>query len=444
LASDESEGEYSIVVPFTTRERLLSAFLFLQLSSHDQQSFPKPKQVWTELDKLTVIRHFEEHKYALGDQVCIASDVSKEGAAREGANQSSSENTILQVVGLRSNVKILWQDGTNTSHDSKDLESLGLMMDQDHQAWCGDHVIYETVEGEKRGAVIQSMDVKDQTADIVFYKDMGQVKTVSVLEYTTEGGLNYEYGINRGDAVLISSKETGYFSPSVPVLGAIGARDSDGYEKLEDRLVKYGRKLGRTSPRGQVTEQVRPRLPCEADEIDWFGVVVDCKLDGSVMIELPNGQRIKENVDKLSRLFDEEDEDFEEDEVFSGMDRCNVSFLKEYGVAEQGDWEDLEDSDLDEEQEVEAFDSKDLKEEEEDEKGCALGAGVDLQGRSALKILEEAPKDHAFIDKPYSSHRTILSHIKKEYTILTSNLPGALLEWEETPYEGLTTYLNES
>ncbi|UZJ51118.1 hypothetical protein CBS101457_000438 [Exobasidium rhododendri] len=423
-----------------------------KLSQAEAELFPMPRQVWTNsMAGLTVIQNFEEHKYALGDNVYVASEESKSQLDKEGFTiEGDSRREVLAVIDCRSNVEVLWQDGTRSLHCSTELEEPATI--DDHHVWCGEHVIYRNLEGSERGAVVQSMDAKEQTATIIFYGDNKKTdsKVVPLLECKAEGSAGYPYGINRGDVVLISSGGTGYPPPGVPMLGSDDEVAYDDYD-LEETMSSMGKELAEASPDGVLSKPIEIRSSLLAHEIDWYGVVIDCAFDGHILVELPDGRRVKEMVGHLTRLAGDEDEsevDEEEEQEYEDSDascthatHTSVPWVTSDGQhvddsnAEEMDWEDAEDVDSNEEDSVEGEESAagvaregakypvDLH-RDEIERPSSLDAL-----NTSFKVLELAPKDHYYLNRSPSllHRRAFLSRIQREYRILSSSLPDEIL-----------------
>lgn len=386
------------------------------------------------------MRPLEEHKYAVGDTVVVTEMETRKRLEEGNTDLTDLTSKVMHVARTKSEVEVLWQDGSRTLQSSTTLEQMPTI--EDHHVWCGDHVLYMDLAGGEQGAVVQSMDAKEQTAMIVLYSDAGASKTVSLLECKSEGSPDYLHGINRGDIVLISNGATHYPPPSVCTLGK--TLDYDRMEELEfeEELVEVGRRLAMQTPRGQLTPQVQPRPVGKAHEVDWYGVVVDCASDGSIVIQLPDGRQVRETIDKLNRLVDGFDET---DEFDDGIDD-NGSTDEEMEAEEaegqaahwtttegepllEPDWEDLTESD-------DAMHASDTDKGAEDavagqdtDSGADAGKEQDSLSLESFKMLEQAPTDHAFLSNAHSrSHqKAFLARIQREYRALASSLPG---EWK--------------
>jgi ubiquitin-conjugating enzyme E2 O len=380
-----------------------------QLSPQEEDLFPEPKAIWTDLDLLTVIRPFEEHSYALGDSVFLS----------EAANVDScfDDDKVLQVCNTKSEVEVLWQDGSRTWQSSTTLQQPAEI--EDHHVWPGDHVIYRDEESREISAVVQSMNPKEQTACISMFGDDKEVsKTVSVLECKLEGSPDFPHGLGRGDIVLISDEDTGYTPPSVARLGKVMEEDVDE-EEQEERLIFEGRAIAKMASRAQLSVQKRPRPAREAHDIDWYGVIVDCPSNGRIVVELPDGRRIEERIDRLSKLVDGFDDD---DHYAASSDGSSWDSIDEEGQ----DWNGKDGATLDEEDG-----------EWQDDVGCEDGSeeemdmSVDMQSADPMplagfKLLDHAPSDHAFLKQSHTvaQQKSFLSRVQREHKILSSSLPG--------------------
>jgi hypothetical protein len=377
--------------------------------------FPEPKALWTELEELTVIRPFEEHKYALGDSVfVIATDESVD--QQTSSTSRFDEDRVQTVCNTRTFIEVLWQDGTRTWKRSTNLEQSYF---EEHEILPGDHVIYRDTEEKDTAAVVQSMNASEQTVCIYVYgSEEKDTKTVSALECKIEGSPDYPFGVNRGDIVLISRSETAYVAPSVARLGKLAPSDIDE-EAEEEKVIEVGRALARQSSRSQLSVQRRPRRAKAAQEIDWYGAVVDCSSNGRIIVELPNGKRIEERIEKLSSLIDGFEDGHEDDTASSnGSSWESTSNYNNNSSIDGRSFMEVDDD------EVEMECDKTAAVEAED-----LLADMSI---AAFKLIENAPGDHAFLSQSHdiAQQKSFLSRIQREHKILSTSLPGECFKIE--------------
>lgn len=383
-----------------------------QLSPQEEATFQEPKPVWTDIDQLTVIRPLEEHAYVLGDSVFQVEVVGDKAGSSHEAPSSFDDDKVLQICSTKSEVEVLWQDGRRTWQSSTALQQPAGI--EEHQAWPGDHVIYRDEEAREFAAVVESMNPSEQTACICIYTDgMGASKTVSILDCKLEGSPDFAHGLGRGDVVLISGKGTGYHPPSVARLGKV-MEDHIDEEEQEERLIFEGRAIAKTASRSQLTVQKRPRTAREAHDIDWYGVVVDCAANGRMIVQLPDGRRTEERVDRLSKLID----GFDDDDDTAVSDASSWASTDEEGQ----NWTDGDGKPLDPEDESWQDDTA-----SEDE--AVLANDLQSAGTETIagfKVLEHAPSDHAFLSQSHigTLPKSFLSRVQREQKILLSSLPG--------------------
>jgi hypothetical protein len=426
------------------------------MSVAEQEMWKEPARIWTSsMEQLLVVKNFDEHKYAIGDNVFMAGKETHRMLEREGVPvEADYLDNVLQITGCESAVEVLWQDGCRTLHKSIELEQ--PMTIEDHQVWCGEHVIYRNLEGVEKDAIVQTMDSNEQTAVILLHDDQGKSRIVSILECKSEGSPDFPYGINRGDVVLISSTSTGYTPPAVQMLGrSENDLDEDAVIDMEGDMILMGKKLAESSSSQGLSKQIQTESPGESSEIDWYGIVIDCLLDGHTLVRLPNGRCVQETTANLTRLVDDWDDVIASDDGEEGSeDLCEDEGEHRDCACMQCDpWVTsdghLIDEDNDAEMEWEdAEDSSDGNSVDQDSKVDQTASGVEGKCESAaslplesdskvdtpapphnvnkFKVLEQAPRDHKFIDSvhPLSNQRKFLSRVRQEYSILSTSLPG--------------------
>lgn len=286
--------------------------------------------------------------------------------------------------------------------------------------------------------------------------DTRERQTVSVLELDPGGSGRTNYGVGYGQLVLLCP-DNGATSPEVPSLGR--------FEFLFDTL--WWR--NELSKLGEITVKVIDYLPDgKRDEIKWWGEVVQLHLDGTVSIELPNGDQRRVDIRNCQLLNDPGGE--VQDDGFGPLEGDDVEYVDEEGneiiMGSEASWEtldkrpseyadagaqsgeegmemDLVDSEDEQDrieiEEVEPVVSdpepRDARSTELPEAGPssppkghfpAKPSHQDDDSWQQFEVLEEAPQDHRFIREPRldAASKTYHSRLQKEHRTLMSSLPG--------------------
>lgn len=293
-------------------------------------------------------------------------------------------------------------------------------------------------------------------------------EVVPVLELDVHGPDPVTFGVHRGDIVFISSSPTGLALPS---LGRIGEseefpEDTELRQIIGDLGMSYARQHPKESP------LILPRAGREAPEIDWYGSVVDLHLDGTIEIALPCGRKVGESIDRLTLLVDGFDDQQWGDEEYDTEEEEEEGWMTEDGgeAGEKDDWEDLPDGEGDGSDMVDGLDEDgdvEMQSPNLDQAGTAQIASSKPDGIqpepsapessaassnptrcpspshqalpnapganmpqddsrwSRFEVLEEAPRDHAFINEPQTPpKKAFFSRLQKEFRVLQSSLPG--------------------
>lgn len=128
---------------------------------------------------------------------------------------------IYTVTNTRSTFKVLWQDGTVTSGPSSSFEQVHVL-DDETEVFPGDLGMFSGSTPERCG-VVQSMDNRKRTIKLRFLDNdnQGEEEVVSAMEFDPHGPPTHEYGVRRGDWVLLAKEEegNGVEPPEVPSLG---------------------------------------------------------------------------------------------------------------------------------------------------------------------------------------------------------------------------------
>lgn len=412
--------------------------MILQLTPEEQQRFQMPKRFWSELEDLTVVRQFCDQHYVVDDLVAFKTPELRDRYGLRASNPGDSIAPVeaMRVLATHSLVTVLWQDGSQSTHSSTDLDQY-LEMDE-HDVWCGDHVLFTDGDGAEQGAVVQSMDPAERIAQVVPYNRAQRDSiTISVLDIKTPGAPDFQTGIGRGQIVLSSSKPNAFAPPLMSRVGA-ASLDSLSDAEIHEELQSLGERIMRDSSNTKRPAQRMPRMAEEASEINWYGVVSELRLDGKAVVRLPVGTLTEENIERLA-IFDDGfddgtgffDDDREHDHDMH-MFEADAPWTTEDGDEIQGeDWEDVADTNGGDVQEIIVDDDDDVG---LGNNGCTNSNSRTIElddGPCTLfEILEQAPRDHAYYlddNNGGSGNKQFLSRLQREYKILQSSLPKDIL-----------------
>lgn len=187
---------------------------------------------------------------------------------------------VYKVVENRTKLKLRWQDGTETEEYSVGFVPYRNV--DDYESWPGEHLVWRS-ETERRPAVVQTYNPRQRIAELLLL-DTKEKETVSVLELDTGGFGKANYGVGLGQQVLFCD-DNGSAIPEVPSLGQVEPPEDgrDGFRHELQRLgLEYGNApeaFGSSLPKGDV------------NLVKWWGEVVDLYLDGTVGVEMYNGEK---------------------------------------------------------------------------------------------------------------------------------------------------------
>ncbi|EIN14046.1 hypothetical protein PUNSTDRAFT_140436 [Punctularia strigosozonata HHB-11173 SS5] len=435
---------------------------------------PRPPRFWygNTLSQLTLVRLRSDCTPRRGDRVHLKDSslvpITKHG---EGDPNGPIEVNTLMVQDIRTNVDVLWQDGSS----QRNVPSTSLvpyLNPSDTDAWPGDYVLWKC-EGHSRPAVVQSVNAVDRTC-IVRYMDDHTQDLASLLELDAYGiddpsgpmSSSHEgLGLSRGDLVLIHREGTtnGAGSFRVPKIGEVEDWAREPPELDEDgqlvgwRAEMYGigvslaKQGGAAVHRdGQVTSS-----KCYDGSLNWLGEVMDLRLDGSVEVGLPDRTAAVFPLERLTKLYDGMDQldDMFDDglSIHSSEDDGNdIQVMDSNGqwadVNEDEDgWEDEMDVDSIEDKETSSipepaaaptFSKRDSEQEPietpsdktRSEQSQLTTPDDDITNWTRFALLPSAPADHAFYTTtPGQPSRHFLSRLAKEYRVLSSSLPDTIL-----------------
>ncbi|KAI0371562.1 hypothetical protein BV20DRAFT_965322 [Pilatotrama ljubarskyi] len=472
------------------------------LSPEEAQSRPRPQRYWygSDLGKLTTVTRRAEEAMRVGDRVKLKAGggpVTRHGRSID--NYGMIEVDTLVVQETRTTVDVLWQDGSRERIDAK--QSVPYLNPDEYDCWPGDHVLWKT-EDEKRHVVVQSVNAQDRTA-YVRVVETGAIELASVLELDPHGTgdwsalapANDGLGVRRGDFVFIHREGTtnGAKAPMVPRIGeveewvrdppTVGPNGQLGGWRRE--MTEIGTRIAEQRGMEGSVEELPIKRPQKSDtSLNWFGEVVDLRLDGTIEVILPNGDTTVVPLDRLTRLYDS----VEQLEDMWGDDEGTVEEGDEVEVWEMdqdGHWvEGTIDDDDEWESADEELDPDDSMDVETDEGGgdwspstdtvipplhvetpmavdsdlppeprptSAVGGrphspdvpkdATDIEDAQPVaqdtladtpwqrfEVLPSAPVDHAFYNTTPAQHtRQFMARMSKEYKALQSSLPDSIL-----------------
>lgn len=195
-----------------------------------------------------------------------------------------------------------------------------------YEAWPGEAVVWRSDTGERKPVIVQSYNPKQRIAEVLDL-DTKEKETVSVLELDTGGFGKVNYGVGLGQNVLFCrDNETPL--PEVPALGVTECPEDDK-ERYKQEMHRLGIEYG-TSP--EAFGQGEPKG--DKSKVDWWGEVVDMHLDGTVSVQLYNGETRKVELKQLIVL--NEPEGFVDNGEWVEDD---VSFVSEHS------WETMSEDD---------------------------------------------------------------------------------------------------
>ncbi|PSS37603.1 hypothetical protein PHLCEN_2v530 [Hermanssonia centrifuga] len=459
---------------------------------------PRPQRFWhgADLSKLTLVRRRAEQAMRVGDRVNLKdsenSPVTVHG--REGEPPGLVEVKTLVVKETRTLVHVLWQDGTRETLDAKD--TVPYINPDEYDCWPGDHVIWKS-EDSKRPAIIQSVNAVDRIA-LIRFTDTGNVELTSVLELDPHGASDWSsvspvegLGLHRGEFVFIHKEGTtnGAQKPMVPRIGEvedwvresliIHLRENGHMGGWRRELAEIGNNIAAARGKDSNLEEGTLQRPRKDDaSLNWFGEVVDLRLDGTVEVMLPDATLTTLPLERVTRLYDglEQLEDMWGDDMSESGDSYESDGEEELwtqdangrwvfsGHVEEDDWStdeaevDGDAMDVDEEgwsssdptalqsadtspPHMSPFDiepmtvrpaspdvPKDAIEVDEDDRGADSADDDDDSGWKRFKVIPSAPPDHAFFSSsPAQPSRNFLARLQKEYRVLSNSLPETIL-----------------
>ncbi|KAI0348532.1 hypothetical protein BDW22DRAFT_1366335 [Trametopsis cervina] len=338
------------------------------LDSTEATSRTRPQRFWfgPDLGKLTLVRRRAEEAMRVGDRVVLKNGQGPRSThGREGEGPGIISVDTLVVKETHTRVAVLWQDGTRETLDAKD--TVPYLNPDEYDCWPGDHVIWKS-EGERRPAIVQSVNAVDRTAQIRFV-DSDRVELASVLELDPHGGDSNStsptdgLGLHRGEFVFIHKEGTtnGAEQPMVPQIGELEAwvRESPITHIHENgqlggwrrEMAEIGNDIAQRRGRDSSVEEGKLKRPQANDtSLNWFGEVVDMGLDGSVEVMLPDSTTTRLPLERLTRLYDGLDQldDLWDDDMSEHSSFIEEDEAETWTTNELGEWVREENVDEDE------------------------------------------------------------------------------------------------
>ncbi|KAI0638530.1 hypothetical protein C8Q77DRAFT_1091600 [Trametes polyzona] len=471
------------------------------LSPEEASARPRPQRFWygSDLGKLTTITRRAEEAMRVGDRVKLKSGnapVTRHGRPSDGYGSIEVDTLVVQET--KTTVDVLWQDGSRETVDAK--QTVPYLNPDEYDSWPGDHVLWKT-EDEKRHVVVQSVNAQDRTA-YVRVVETGAIELASVLELDSHGTGDWSalapahdgLGVRRGDFVFIHREGTtnGARAPMVPRIGEVEAwvreaptlNPNGQISGWRGEMTEIGTRIAaQRGKEGAVEEAPLRRAQKGDDSLNWFGEVLDLRLDGSIEVILPNGDTVVVPLERLTRLYDsvEQLEDLwgDDEGTVEDDDEVEVWEMDQDGHWVEGTIDDDDDEWESADEELDPEDSMDV------EAGGDWSPSTDTvippvhvetsmpvdpvpavngrptssaSGRAAspdvpkdaaevddvdhtaspqipadspwkrFEVLPSAPVDHAFYNTPPAQHtRQFMARMSKEYKALQSSLPDSII-----------------
>ncbi|KZT72795.1 hypothetical protein DAEQUDRAFT_722414 [Daedalea quercina L-15889] len=478
------------------------------LDPKEAQSRLRPARFWSgpQLSQLTLVRRRAEQAIRVGDRV-VLKDSTGVPVTRHGKEEDTRQVLEVRTFIVKETqtfVSVLWQDGTRETLDAK--KTIPYLNPDEYDCWPGDHVIWKT-EDLKRTAIVQSVNAVDRISH-VRCEDNGQTELASLLELDPHGTSDWSavaptdgLGVHRGDFVFIHKPGTtnGAEPPLVPRIGEVEewvreppvVSDGGRLGGWRREMADIGNRIAERRGKDPTIEEGELQRPQKGDtRLDWFGEVVDLRLDGTVEVVLPSGFTEILPLYRLTKLADglEQIEELWGDDVSEGEEGSDIDVDGDVEVwqmggdgqwvgvedeEDNGDWstdEDGEDEagmDVDDEESWSTSDptvhhgqdhelplavpsdiahasppekldrvppstrpkSPDVPQDatEMDDAEAADTEDSDSHWKR-FEILPSAPPDHAFHSTPPAqTSRGFMARLSREYRALQSSLPDSIL-----------------
>ncbi|GAA5975270.1 hypothetical protein JCM5350_000217 [Sporobolomyces pararoseus] len=329
--------QLTIAVNWLCRNPLSSSSSSPSNNNNDNDDWKRPKRYWTDLDQLKLVRATADHLRTIHDKLVprdpsnLSFPTPPESLQKKYPPTFHSSLSIFSVKNSRTKLKVLWQDGTVSENvDSFDFEQVQVVDDLELETFPGDLGLLSlggggggggggsnSVAGEEvkgRCGIVQSMDSKKRTIKLR-YLDSEEEEVVSAIEFDPHGPPLHEYGLRRGDYIVITNPESGGGGgggggggvelPEIPSLGESETKTSQmpSGEPLRIELSSLGLSFAQN-----LTDSFKPPLPKtsfnDLKEVDWYGEVWDLLLNGNLVVRFPNGEKKEIGIRQVVRLDD--------------------------------------------------------------------------------------------------------------------------------------------
>ncbi|KAI4523174.1 hypothetical protein K525DRAFT_222350 [Schizophyllum commune Loenen D] len=449
-----------------------------KLDPREAEKRERPKKFWygEDVAKLTVIRGVAERQLHVGERVFFRKFDSARPHTRHGRDQDPGGIFVcsaFKIIESETIIDLLWQDGTRDQRKATDV--IPYLNPDDLDCWPGNHVLYKGEDGNKRVAVVQSVDAKERIAKVLFL-DTQKIELVPLLDIDPHGGttgeITSELGVQLGDFVFICD-DNGFTDSRVPVLGEVEpwVREVPLTEGEPLGWRKELTELGAEVTSGHDSRLGNVRLPRPDDNsLNWIGEVTALNLDGTVEVTYPNTKKDTFNLKQLNKLqdgvtqlqedmwnngsemggSDEDMEDVWEDipdtegvpngdwEWYDDQEAPNgamddTEVLEDGADAEMGSaTSDVAEEDMSSTVVDETAQSLPIPKDKEpissDDISPTAGPSSEPDAWTRFEILPEAPHDHAFYDSAVEPRsKAFFSRLNREYRALQANLPDTII-----------------
>ncbi|CCM05195.1 uncharacterized protein FIBRA_07404 [Fibroporia radiculosa] len=458
----------------------------------------RPARFWhgPDLSKLTLVRRRAEQAIRMGDRVIPLRDVPVTRHGKEDDPSHMLEVRTCVVQETHTMVKVLWQDGTTELLDAK--VTVPYLNPDEYDCWPGDHVLWKT-EDQKRAAIVQTVNAVDRTAQI-YCTDTRTTELASLLELDPHGISDWSavsptdgLGLHRGDLVFIHKEGStnGVEPPMVPRIGEVEdwvreppvVSESGHLSGWRREMADIGNRIAERRGKDSTIEEGQIRLPEEgSSRLNWFGEVIELRLDGTVEIMLPDLSVAVLPLQRLTKLYDGTDhlDDMWGDDASEGEEGSNIDMeenVEYWAMDEEGHWVEDDVAAADEWESTDEDDGMDVDEERWSSSSptvlqvqdvgipsvtepasivapsvpttssAARSASPDVprdasEDEDLIKaevddnhplwkrfdVLPSAPVDHAFFSSPPAqTSRSFLARLNREYKALQNSLPDSIL-----------------
>ncbi|KAI9815588.1 MAG: hypothetical protein M1832_005449 [Thelocarpon impressellum] len=375
------------------------------------------------------------------------------------SSQQHDLNTFV-VTATTTQVTVLWQDLTTTTHDSTDL--LPYLNVDDRDVWPGEIVIAkeDRVDAGRPTPTTADEFAEAMTESTWRPKQVGIVQTVDAAERIAR-----VKWFGQAQVQLTGPED------SILLPGSVLGPPNDTVEEVSIYEIVSVPALTRRRGDFVVVTSATQDEPAGA-EADWFGEIVDLPVDGSITVRLGASKEVKDvslRLDQMTVVYGDDDDDFsestgegeEEDELWRtyGDDEAIEEFVEyEGGERIDGDGGDemwmTDESSADDQSDVSmqdvgadsvgederAEDTPETEEKpslgptpaegqlEEDDGNMAVPTSLTSGPPRFLVLDTEPPADHAFIAE--STGTNDLRRLRREHKILESSLPDGI--WART------------